>query len=154
MTLSKMTAWELRQIFKNKKFTYSFIIQFFVILAIIPLFDTYSAVLEEPQEVILPTSTSYVPVAVTSSPLEELIQEQSIFRIYVSLKRKDSVCWMTMWSAVSFPVPPSSSINIIPRPGWQNFIFNGCCNRSQRSPYPGTSTKNRWSHTSGPWPER
>lgn len=83
MTLSKMTAWELRQIFKNKKFTYSFIIQFFVILAIIPLFDTYSAVLEEPQEVILPTSTSYVPVAVTSSPLEELIQEQSIFRIYV-----------------------------------------------------------------------
>jgi ABC-2 type transport system permease protein len=77
-----MTAWELKQIFKNKKFTYSFIIQFFVILAIVPLFDTYTMVLEEPQEVILPTSTSYIPVAISSSPLEENIQEQSIFHIY------------------------------------------------------------------------
>jgi ABC-2 type transport system permease protein len=77
-----MTAWELKQIFKNKKFTYSFIIQFFVILAIVPLFDTYSMVLEEPQEVILPTSTSYLPVALSSSPLEDIVQEQSLFHIY------------------------------------------------------------------------
>lgn len=82
MTLNKMVLWELRQIFKGKKFTFSFIIQFFVILAIIPLFDVYSNVLEDPQEVILPTSNSYLPVAVSSSPLQYIVDENPIFRVY------------------------------------------------------------------------
>jgi hypothetical protein len=82
MTLSKMVTWELKQIFKGKKFTISFIIQFFVILAIIPLFDVYSNILEDPQEIILPTSYAYVPVAVFSSPLEEMLQNHDIFRVY------------------------------------------------------------------------
>ena len=82
MTLSNMTGWELKQIFKNKKFTFSFIIQFFIILAIIPLFDTYSTVLENPQEVVLPTSTSYLPVAVSTSPLEPILREHPVFLIH------------------------------------------------------------------------
>jgi len=56
MALSKMIIWELKQIFKGKKFTHAFVIQFFVILAIIPLSDVYSEILEDPQEIILPTS--------------------------------------------------------------------------------------------------
>lgn len=82
MTLSRMILWELKQIFKGKKFTISFAIQFFVILAIIPLFDVYSNVLEDPQEIILPTSNSYLPVAVSASPLEEILNEHPIFRTY------------------------------------------------------------------------
>ena len=82
MTLNKMILWELRQIFKGKKFTFSFIIQFFVILAIIPLFDVYSTVFEDPQEVILPTSNSFLPVAVSSSPLQSIVDENPIFRVY------------------------------------------------------------------------
>lgn len=82
MILSNMTAWELKQIFKNKKFTFSFIIQFFVILAIVPLFDTYSTVLEDPQEMVLPTSTSYLPVAISTSPLEATLKDHPIFRVY------------------------------------------------------------------------
>lgn len=82
MALSKMTIWELRQIFKGKKFTYAFIIQFFVILAIIPLFDVYSDILEDPKEIVLPTSNSYLPVAVSSSPLEPVLRENTIFRVY------------------------------------------------------------------------
>ena len=53
-----------------------------MILAIIPLFDVYSTVLEDPQEVILPTSNSYLPVAVSSSPLQDIVDENSIFRVY------------------------------------------------------------------------
>jgi hypothetical protein len=77
-----MILWELKQIFKGKKFTISFIIQFFVILAIIPLFDVYSTILEDPQEIILPTSTSYLPVAVAESPLQPLLDEHPIFKTY------------------------------------------------------------------------
>lgn len=82
MAFSKMILWELKQVFKSKKFTFSFAIQFFVILAIIPLFDVYSTILEDPQEIVLPTSTSYVPVAVSSSPLQHMLEGQSIFRVY------------------------------------------------------------------------
>jgi len=82
MALSKMTIWELKQIFKGKKFTYAFVIQFFVILAIIPLFDVYSEILEDPQEIILPTSKDYLPVAISSSPLTQVIDEHPIFRVY------------------------------------------------------------------------
>lgn len=82
MAFSKMVSWELKQIFKSKKFTFSFIIQFFVILAIIPLFDVYSEILEDPKEIMLPTSRSYLPVAVSSSPLQQMLENQPIFRIY------------------------------------------------------------------------
>lgn len=82
MVLSKMTVWELSQIFKGKKFAYAFIVQFFVILAIIPLFDVYSEILEDPREIVLPTSQGFIPVAVSSSPLEEILDDQPLFRIY------------------------------------------------------------------------
>ncbi len=82
MAPSKMTVWELKQIFKGRKFTYAFIIQFFVILAIIPLFDVYSNILENPQEIILPTSKSYLPIAISESPLEDTLTKQPIFQVY------------------------------------------------------------------------
>lgn len=88
MAISKITTWELKQIFKGKKFTYAFIIQFFVILAIIPLFDVYSEMLEDPTNIVLPTSKGYIPVAISSSPLEEPIDNQSIFRIYSVTEEK------------------------------------------------------------------
>ncbi|MGD2249152.1 MAG: ABC transporter permease [Candidatus Methanofastidiosia archaeon] len=88
MAINEITIWELKQIFKGKKFTYAFIIQFFVILAIIPLFDVYSEMLEDPTHIILPTSKGYIPVAITSSPLEEPIDSQPIFRIYKVTEEK------------------------------------------------------------------
>ena len=91
MTLSNMITWELRQIFKGKKFTVSFIIQFFVILAIIPLFDVYSNILEDPQEIILPTSYAYLPVAVSESPLEDLLHNHNIFRVYTVSEQEGHV---------------------------------------------------------------
>jgi ABC-2 type transport system permease protein len=81
MAVSEIVVWELKQIFKGKKFTYAFIIQFFVILAIIPLFDVYSDILEDPEEIVLPTSRSFLPVAVSSSPLRDRIDEQPIFQV-------------------------------------------------------------------------
>jgi ABC-2 type transport system permease protein len=82
MAISDITFWELKQIFKGKKFTYAFIIQFFAILAIIPLFDVYSEILEDPTEIILPTSKGYLPVALAESPLQETIMNQPVFRVY------------------------------------------------------------------------
>lgn len=109
MTFSKMTLWELKQIFKGRKFTYSFVIQFFVILAIIPLLDVYSGILEEPTEIILPTSTSYLPVGVSSSPLQEILEEHSIFRVYTvseeegyTLLRNHVVCCLVSGEKIVF----------------------------------------------------
>lgn len=82
MAFSEMTVWELKQVFKGKKFTYAFALQFFVILAIIPLFDVYSQILDNPKEIVLPTSHGYLPVAVSSSPLEETVLSQPLFRVY------------------------------------------------------------------------
>ncbi|MGC1120414.1 MAG: ABC transporter permease [Candidatus Methanofastidiosia archaeon] len=82
MAISEITLWELKQIFIGKKFTYAFIIQFFVILAIIPLFDVYGEILENPTDIILPTSKGYLPVAVSDSPLYDTLREHSVFRIY------------------------------------------------------------------------
>ena len=109
MTLSNMIVWELKQIFKGKKFTISFIIQFFVILAIIPLFDVYSSILDEPQEIILPTSTAYLPVAVSSSPLEPILMNNRIFRVYnvseqegFQLMEKHVVCCFITGNTIHF----------------------------------------------------
>ncbi len=82
MAISDITFWELKQIFKGKKFTYAFIIQFFAILAIIPLFDVYSEILEDPTKIMLPTSRGYIPVALAESPLQQSLMDQPIFRVY------------------------------------------------------------------------
>jgi ABC-2 type transport system permease protein len=82
MAISKITTWELKQIFIGKKFTYAFIIQFFVILAVIPLFDVYGEILENPTDIILPTSKDYLPIAVSDSPLYDTLREHPIFRLY------------------------------------------------------------------------
>ncbi|HOM96123.1 MAG TPA: ABC transporter permease [Methanofastidiosum sp.] len=45
--IEKMIKWELRRLFKNKKFKIAFILQLLVILLIIPLFGSYVRALEE-----------------------------------------------------------------------------------------------------------
>ena len=82
MAISEITFWELKQIFIGKKFTYAFIIQFFVILAIIPIFDVYGEILENPSDILLPTSRGYLPIALSDSPLQSTLQEHPVFRIY------------------------------------------------------------------------
>jgi ABC-2 type transport system permease protein len=109
MAISEITLWELKQIFIGKKFTYAFIIQFFVILAIIPLFDVYGEILENPTDIILPTSKGYLPVAVSDSPLYDTLREHSVFRIYAvsesrgqSLLHSHVVCCFIHGNTITF----------------------------------------------------
>jgi hypothetical protein len=144
MAISKITTWELKQIFIGKKFTYAFIIQFFVILAVIPLFDVYGEILENPTDIILPTSKDYLPIAVSDSPLYDTLREHPIFRLYTV-----SESYTRMWCAVSSTGIPSPLIPIIPKPGLQNTTSKKYCRQNPISPSLSTSTRKPWSPSRG-----
>lgn len=109
MAISEITLWELKQIFIGKKFTYAFIIQFFVILAVIPLFDVYGEILENPSDLILPTSKGYLPVAISDSPLDSTLRQHPVFRLYAvsesegqALLHSHVVCCFIQGNTITF----------------------------------------------------
>ena len=82
--IEKMIKWELRRLFKNKKFKIAFILQLLVILLIIPLFGSYVRALEEGGFFNLSVGgKGYLPIGIYSekNSLTDIISENKRIEI-------------------------------------------------------------------------
>ena len=79
-----MVNWELRRLFKNRRFKIAFTLQLLVILLIIPLFGSYVKALEEGGFFNLSVGgKGYLPIGISSetNPLTDIISENKRFDI-------------------------------------------------------------------------
>ena len=99
--IEKMIKWELRRLFKNKKFKIAFILQLLVILLIIPLFGSYVRALEEGGFFNLSVGgKGYLPIGIYSekNSLTDIISENKRIEIlwlcllYTSDAADDLLC--------------------------------------------------------------
>ena len=82
--IEQMVKWELRRLFKNRKFKIAFTLQLLVILLIIPLFGSYVKALEEGGFFNLSVGgKGYLPIGISSekNPLTDIISENKRFDI-------------------------------------------------------------------------
>lgn len=82
--IEQMVKWELRRLFKNRKFKIAFTLQLLVILLIIPLFGSYVKALEEGGFFNLSVGgKGYLPIGVSSekNSLTEIISQNKRFEI-------------------------------------------------------------------------
>lgn len=82
--INQMVKWELRRLFKNRKFKIAFTLQLLVILLIIPLFGSYVKALEEGGFFNLSVGgKGYLPIGISSekNSLTDIISENKRFDI-------------------------------------------------------------------------
>ncbi|HII95425.1 MAG TPA: ABC transporter permease [Candidatus Methanofastidiosum sp.] len=82
--IEQMVKWELRRLFKNRKFKIAFTLQLLVILLIIPLFGSYVKALEEGGFFNLSIGgKGYLPIGISSekNSLTDIISENKRFDI-------------------------------------------------------------------------
>ena len=82
--IEHMVKWELRRLFKNRKFKIAFTLQLLVILLIIPLFGSYVKALEDGGFFNLSVGgKGYLPIGISSgkNPLTDIISEDKRFDI-------------------------------------------------------------------------
>ncbi|RLF94787.1 hypothetical protein DRN45_02595, partial [Thermococci archaeon] len=90
--MKKIIKWELKRIFSSKKFTAAFILQFFLIVLIIPLFTIYLETLQSGKFFsTAPGMNEFIPIGINRRcKLSEIIEEYDQFSLTI-LEKNDGM---------------------------------------------------------------
>ena len=88
--IKKIIKWELKRIFSSKKFTIAFILQFLLIITIIPVFTLYLETLQSGKFFsTAPGMKEFIPVGINEKcELSEIIKEYDQFNLRILEKEK------------------------------------------------------------------
>lgn len=101
--MKKIIKWELKRIFSSKKFTAAFILQFFLIVLIIPLFTIYLETLQSGKFFsTAPGMNEFIPIGMNRRcKLSEIIEEYDQFSLTI-LEKNDGMKMLQKGNIVAY----------------------------------------------------